>query len=369
MLLFFLAGLCTEIHTQSLAQWTFENITNAVPSTPIEASSKSWKLDRAFAGIRGGNNNGSPDACSGSESWSTNFWPTGSRSNGAYLEFEATAGFRYDMNVTGFFFRTNISSISAARSFQVYYSTDGFRSDRNFLGQGSNPTGSCKTFSYDLSAKTNNGGTITFRIYPYGQDPSALAASMRIDNVTILGAALLPVTLTEWKGMAKEEGIWLSWATASEQNSDYFVVERRTVHTDFHPIERHSAQGTTQSSTVYAVLDAFPASGVNYYRLKQVDLDGSFEYSEIIAVDYRPSEEIRVFPTLAEAFLLVDLSVLVSSSVRLYITNLNGLQVWERRLFEPAGVQRLDISQLDQGGYLLVIETAHRRLVKRFFKR
>ncbi len=368
-LLFFLVFMWTGLRAQSLAQWTFENITSAVPSTPIEASSKSWKLRRAVASISGGNNNGSPDACSGVETWSTNFWPTGNLSSSHFLEFEATANAGYDLSVSGFFFRSNISSSSGARAFQVYYSTDGFRSSNQYLGQGSNPTGSCSTFSYNLNAKTSGGGTISFRIYPYGQDPAALAASMRIDNVTILGSALLPVELTEWTGTAGEEGIWLSWVTASEQNSDHFVVERRTDLSGFEAITQRKAQGNSLSSTVYEVLDAFPAAGTNYYRLKQVDRDGTFEYSDVIAVDYRPLEQVRVFPTLAEVSLLVDLSGLVSSSVRLYITNLSGLRVWERRLSEPAGIHRLDVSRLNKGGYVLVVETAKGRVSKRFFKR
>jgi len=298
--LFFLVVLCPGINAQSIATWTFENIYSAVPSLPIEASSHSFKVSYASASLSGGNNNGSPDICSGAESWSTNFWPTSSsRSTGSYMEFEATARDGYDLVVSEFSFRANISSASGARQFQVYCSTDGFRYSNHYLGSGTNSTRSlCKSFSYNLNTQTPSGGAIAFRIYPYEQDPAAQAATMRVDNVTIHGAALLPITLLNWTGEAREGGIWLSWATAGEQNHAYFAIERRTDPSGFEEIERLPGRGDTQEEQTYSFFDAFPAAGLNYYRLKQVDRDGSHTFSKTIAIEYGGNKKIRVYPTL-----------------------------------------------------------------------
>lgn len=368
--LFFLVVLCPGINAQSIATWTFENIFSAVPSLPIEASSHSFKVSSASASLSGGNNNGSPDICSGAESWSTNFWPTSSsRSTGSYMEFEARARDGYDLVVSEFSFRANISSASGPRKFQVYCSTDGFRYSNHYLGSGTNSTRSlCKSFSYNLNTQTPSGGTIAFRIYPYEQDPAAQAATMRVDNVTIHGAALLPITLLNWTGEAREGGIWLSWVTASEQNHAYFAIERRTEQTGFEEIDRLPGRGDSQERRDYTFFDPFPAAGLNYYRLRQVDRDGSHTFSEIIAIHYEPGQEIRVYPTLADASLKIDLRAMEASPAVIRIRNLNGRQLLERQIAEPYRIQQLDVSALNEGIYLLVVEMEGERVVRRFLK-
>ncbi len=368
MICFFQVCYCLVGNGQySIANWTFENIGTAVPSVPIEASSHSGKVDRAYAYLSGGNNNGSPDVCSGSETWATNFWPTGSsRSSGDYLEFEAEAKGGYDLIITNFSFSTFLSSASGPRSFEVYYSIDG--GSEKYLGSGSNSFSFCRNRSYSLSEQTASGGRISFRIYPYEQDPAALAATLRIDNVSISGQALLPVRLMEWTGEVREEGILLRWATATEHNSHYFSIERRTKHTDFEEIERRPARGEAEEITLYSYLDAFPVIGANYYRLKQVDRDGSINYSEVIVLQYRSPTEIQVFPTIPHTQISLDLRAFEASEAEVSINDLQGHRLWYRSYIYPLGLQDIDVSGLKKGMYVLVVTSPRERVVKRFFK-
>lgn len=364
---FFLLLLWAGLNAQSITKWTFENISTAVPSVPIEASSHSWKIDRARAYLYGGNNNGSPDVCHGAESWSTNFWPTSSgRSGGDYMEFKAVAKNRYDLIVTQFAFAASISSTSGPRSFDVYYSVDG--GAEKFLASRSSSLSSCRWYNFSLDEQTSSGGSISFRIYPYKQNPAAQAASMRIDDVSIRGQVLLPVRLIKWTGEVQENGILLRWSTANEKSSDYFSIERRTKHAEFEEIERRSAKGFTNENSDYAFFDAYPASGQNYYRLKQVDIDGSFVYSDVIVLEYEPESGIQIYPTLSQAQLKLDLRKLKTAGARVSINNVNGYLIWSRSYFYPLSLETIDISDFEKGMYLLIVESDQGREVKRFIR-
>ena len=111
-------------------------------------------------------------------------------------------------------------------------------------------------------------------------------------------AAVLPVELVDFKGyLCNNAHICLQWQTATEKNNAYFEVERSADGYFFKPVQRVPSLapgGTTGSSRVYQLTDELPFTGLNYYRLKQVDLDGSFSYGDIIVVD-RPDLKEQSF--------------------------------------------------------------------------
>lgn len=93
----------------------------------------------------------------------------------------------------------------------------------------------------------------------------------------------LPVEWLSFTGQRAEEGIVLDWLTASETNSAYFEVERYN-ETGFDSIGFVSAAGNSIQTLSYHFTDLKPSSGWNYYRLKQVDLNGQVNYSGIVAI-------------------------------------------------------------------------------------
>jgi hypothetical protein len=96
--------------------------------------------------------------------------------------------------------------------------------------------------------------------------------------------APLPVKLTKFKGELLDESVALSWITTEEAGSLAFDVQRSTNLQEFSTIGRVSAAGHSDVTRIYSFLDDRPVKGINYYRLKQVDLDGSFENSRVISV-------------------------------------------------------------------------------------
>jgi hypothetical protein len=107
----------------------------------------------------------------------------------------------------------------------------------------------------------------------------------------------LPVELVSFKGNVEGTRVRLLWTTASELNNDFFTVERMHEESGFDPVARVNGSGTVHNSQSYFVYDQNPREGVNYYRLKQTDFDGTFAYSEIIAVEVKETRDVlKVYP-------------------------------------------------------------------------
>lgn len=109
-----------------------------------------------------------------------------------------------------------------------------------------------------------------------------------------------PVTLLSFEGVAEGKVVILSWETATELNNDRFEIEWSENATSFVPIGEVAGNGTTDEQQSYRLIDDKPLPGVNYYRFRQVDYDGQFEYSPIIAVTVQEfleeSAVIKVYP-------------------------------------------------------------------------
>ncbi|RZK48042.1 MAG: hypothetical protein EOO59_17090, partial [Hymenobacter sp.] len=94
----------------------------------------------------------------------------------------------------------------------------------------------------------------------------------------------LPVVLTRFAAQAAGQAVAVSWATASEQHSAWFEVERSADGVAFAKIGRVAAAGTTSQGQQYQLSDRAPLPGTSYYRLRQIDLDGTAHYSPVATV-------------------------------------------------------------------------------------
>ena len=118
------------------------------------------------------------------------------------------------------------------------------------------------------------------------ESSSALTFSERIITLGSKDASNpLPVDLISFKAMRAEEGVRLEWETASEQNNDYFEVQKSADGKTFNSIGEVAGSGTTNEHHSYSFIDGKPYQGITYYRLKQVDFDGKYNYSKIVLID------------------------------------------------------------------------------------
>jgi len=111
------------------------------------------------------------------------------------------------------------------------------------------------------------------------------------------GVNPLPVVLSYFTAKAGLNRVELKWQTLSEQNNDYFLIERSVDSKSFTTIIKIAGQGTTANSTNYTAVDNAPLAGTNYYKLKQVDKDGKVTDYDIKAVEFKLSNNlVKIYP-------------------------------------------------------------------------
>jgi hypothetical protein len=173
--------------------------------------------------------------------------------------------------------------------------------------------------------------------------------------------APLPVTLATFSGKATATGVGLNWTTASERNADYFEVQRAEGLADeFRSLGQVKCAGNSSQSHAYQFVDAAPA-GLHYYRLRQVDTDGSESFSPVVTVDAGLLASLTAYPTLATH----TLHITGPAGTRLHIFNQQGKQVHTTDI-AASQQQQLDVSGLPGGVYFL--RDATTGLTTRFVK-
>ncbi|MBY0427091.1 MAG: T9SS type A sorting domain-containing protein, partial [Cytophagales bacterium] len=107
---------------------------------------------------------------------------------------------------------------------------------------------------------------------------------------------VLPVTWLSFTGNRTNNESVLDWKTVSEDNNNYFAIERSSDGISFEEIGRTSGYGNTKSTRTYQYRDLKPGQKANYYRIKQVDYDGKSTYSNIIYLVAQEKSDINIYP-------------------------------------------------------------------------
>ncbi|WP_425392168.1 T9SS type A sorting domain-containing protein [Ekhidna sp.] len=163
----------------------------------------------------------------------------------------------------------------------------------------------------------------------------------------------LPVELIAFKGIKSGNDVQLSWITLTEINSDFFQVER--MHLDeqvFRSVGKVNAAGNTNEQRAYHFTDRGIGNQSYYYRLKMVDFDNTFEYSNTILVtpDFQ-EDQLLLFPTPTKTHLQIKgIDPLLVD--RILIFDLSG----KLKLTSNEYIHAIDVSSIAQGHYAVRIE-------------
>ena len=108
----------------------------------------------------------------------------------------------------------------------------------------------------------------------------------------------LPITLLYFKGIMVNNKAQLYWATEQEFNNDHFELERSGNGSVYNQLATIPSKGNSTATQEYEHIDASPMNGVNYYRLKQVDKDQHFKYSNIVVLNTANNTNslVKIYP-------------------------------------------------------------------------
>ncbi|MFZ2906632.1 MAG: T9SS type A sorting domain-containing protein [Cyclobacteriaceae bacterium] len=138
----------------------------------------------------------------------------------------------------------------------------------------------------------------------------------------------LPVELYDFIATAMRDGrVKLQWTTATELNNDYFTLEHSAPGLEFNQLFDVAGAGTTTRTTHYEEIHETPVAGINYYRLKQTDFDGSYTYSKIVSADV--TKTTTVYPNPVRGNWFVEFSESNTEGRRLEIFDITGKKIME----------------------------------------
>jgi hypothetical protein len=177
--------------------------------------------------------------------------------------------------------------------------------------------------------------------------------------IVLSASSSLPVELLSFEGENQGNYNLLRWATASELNNDYFELERTANPLEgFEAIARIDGAGTTSEITNYEYLDQNPVVGTNYYRLKQVDFDGTTTYSEVIALEVEADAvNNALFPNPTRGKVFYRVNTTVEKSVELRISNALGQQISQEVYQLTTGQNQItiDLSKYPAASYWIQV--------------
>jgi len=177
--------------------------------------------------------------------------------------------------------------------------------------------------------------------------------------------SILPIQLVELSAYVQDRGeVVLEWITASEIMSEKFEIEWRSEfeHT-FKRIGETPASGHSQAFQNYNFKHTAPPNGINYYRLKQLDYDGNFYYSHIVAAQVKGSDKLRIYPNL------VSDGIHINGYADQYFVSLYSIS-GEQLIDKKTVVNRafIDLSSLQSGYYIVRIFDGQDIITKRIIK-
>ncbi|HHJ50326.1 MAG TPA: T9SS type A sorting domain-containing protein, partial [Phaeodactylibacter sp.] len=185
----------------------------------------------------------------------------------------------------------------------------------------------------------------------------------------------LPIELEYFTGRYTGEAVVLDWATATETDNDYFSIERSTDGLNFKEIERIEGAGTSYFTLKYSYTDEeaplYKQVGTLYYRLKQTDYNGSFSYSDVLAVQLGDAQafEIDRITLSASQELQFSLQSARAAEAQISLYRMDGSRLLTQPIALRKGVQSYTVAlsaELASGLYLLRVESGAQTAVKKF---
>ncbi|MFK7949423.1 MAG: T9SS type A sorting domain-containing protein [Saprospiraceae bacterium] len=238
---------------------------------------------------------------------------------------------------------------------------DNNNSPQDTVSYGSNP------FAGYTGITTGIGGPLVVQSVP-GTTPQNLQNGNNDISWWVLqpatkgdlnGPSQLPVNLISFEAIITNNIVQLLWATASEENNSHFKVERSTDGITYEIIGTIEGNGTTIDEQTYDFEDNNASEGRNYYRLKQVDYDGKFEYSGVITVDFSQKISVTIAPNPITKNSKLNIQLTQYENVNFVIFDMTGKIVKTYFDINETGIY---INDLDNGMYIYQIRQQERIL-------
>ncbi len=175
----------------------------------------------------------------------------------------------------------------------------------------------------------------------------------------------MPIVISLWKATNFDNSVLLEWSTASEENNDYFTVERSFNGVSWVAIGKVNGAGTTTVENFYSFEDKEPVEGISYYRLKQTDFNGEYSYSSVKCINRpkKPNDSFVVYTNHEANAFIVEGEVIAACPIEVYSTT--GARVYNVS-FNTISVNKvlINVKDLPAGSYFVKICNGSKAVIK-----
>lgn len=275
-----------------------------------------------------------------------------------YLNAEGDADAVFVIQINGALSTSTFSKVILTNGTQaknVFWKVDGASSINDYsVFQGTMVVN-------NAAINLNTGVTLNGRALTTTGAFSTAAVNV-IDPSGSCGTTILPLSMLYFRGKTVQEDALLEWATANEQNTAYFEIQQSIDQKTFMPVGTVKAAGTSISNITYAFTDKSVAalgSSVVYYRLKSIDIDGKFTYSNIVAIKLTgKTSTVLLYPNPVKESATMVISVAKADRVSYNIIDLSGkiLSSVTTNLNAGSNTFNINVSGLAAGMYNITIK-------------
>ncbi len=203
---------------------------------------------------------------------------------------------------------------------------------------------------------TPSSGTYTVSLTGYC---NGVACSENLCEIRFIACPPLDVNLISFIGQKIRKTVELYWETASEKGNDFYVIERSDDGQKFNELGKILSKNTNSlEKLTYNYVDLFPNLGLNYYRLKAIDLDGKNSLSRVIAVDFEEVYLPKIYPNPSKTDIVsIEIPIDQSGKIKLEWFDMLGRVLKINNLTGIKGQNKFEINVTDlpSGKYLIKI--------------
>ncbi len=182
----------------------------------------------------------------------------------------------------------------------------------------------------------------------------------------------LPVELLEFSAAADENKIKIAWQTASENNNNYFTLEKSKNGIEFSDLKRIPGAGDSHSLTAYSFNDDDPEAGINYYRLRQTDFNSNEKVFKVIGINYRKMKALQFHDMPFHEELEFSFTPLSCNEYQISIYSASGIKLYsEKRMLEADVQQEITVRpySLKPGVYFLEMSCREDMIIQKVIKK
>ncbi len=270
-----------------------------------------------------------------------------------------------------------VTGMVAGAVYMVYDCTSGFDTQITIYPQGGG--GTIEGYVDDSGPEcSGNAASISYTCIAAGTKDIILSRYNCQYSGTVVGTikvrlvSVLPIELLYFTGHAEATANIIEWATATEKNNQYQIVERSSNGIDsWTEVGRKAGAGNSTTTIAYKLTDAAPLS-LGYYRLRDVDFDGTEQLSEVISIQ-RESDVftiVNAFPVPVEKEVTLLVNTPFSGDVDIIVTDNSGKLLYKSSTSLAKGINevKIDMETLPSGTYMVTLDNGSARAMKQVVK-